>query len=110
MTMKFLLPALLLAAMPALMPAAAASPVCIDNSRVANTHATDDERAILFTMKNGDVWRNDLKGRCAGLRFEGFIWTLHGSDRICDNQQSLQTIQSHSICLLGRFTPVPKKP
>ncbi len=115
--MKFLLPALLLLTVPAptlAQPTPAMAqpdkPVCIHASEVRSSHPTDDERAILFTMRNGDVWRNDLRGRCLGLRFEGFVWTLTGTDRVCSNQQTLQTVQSHSICALGKFTLQPKKP
>ena len=107
--MKFLLPALfVVVAVPAL--AQDKKPACIRTSQISSSHPTDDERAILFTMRNGDVWRNDLRSRCMGLRFEGIIWTLNGGDRVCSNQQTFQLLESHSICALGNFTLLPKKP
>jgi hypothetical protein len=80
---------------------------CIRSSDIQNSQPANDEKSITFTMRNGDVWRNDLHGRCSGLRFNGFAWVLH-SDEICDNQQTLRVLQSGSICMIGKFTKVPK--
>ena len=80
---------------------------CIRSSDIQSSQPANDEKSITFTMRNGDVWRNDLQGRCSGLRFNGFAWVLH-SDQICDGQQSLRVLQSGSICVIGKFTKVPK--
>jgi len=81
--------------------------VCIRSSDIQNSQPANDEKSITFTMRNGDKWRNDLRGRCSGLRFNGFAWVLH-SDDICDNQQTLRVLQTGSICMIGKFTQLPK--
>jgi hypothetical protein len=81
--------------------------VCIRSSDIQNSQPADDEKSITFTMRNGDRWRNDLRARCSGLRFNGFSWVLH-SDEICDGQQTLRVIQSGGICMIGKFTKLPK--
>ena len=81
--------------------------VCIRSSDIQSSQPADDEKSITFTMRNGDKWRNDLRGRCSGLRFNGFAWVLH-TDDICDNQQTLRVLQSGSICMIGKFTQLPK--
>jgi hypothetical protein len=80
---------------------------CIRSSDIQNSQPANDEKSITFTMRNGDVWRNDLHGRCSGLRFTGFAWVLH-SDQICDDQQTLRVLQSGNICTIGKFTKLPK--
>jgi hypothetical protein len=80
---------------------------CIRSSDIQNSQPANDEKSITFTMRNGDQWRNDLRARCSGLRFNGFSWVLH-SDDICDGQQTLRVIQSGSICMIGKFTKLPK--
>ena len=81
--------------------------VCIRSSDIQNSQPANDEKSITFTMRNGDKWRNDLRGRCSGLRFNGFAWVLH-SDEICDSQQTLRVLQTGSICMIGKFTQLPK--
>ncbi|HEY4076695.1 MAG TPA: hypothetical protein VGM26_07150 [Rhizomicrobium sp.] len=81
--------------------------VCIRVSDIQNSQPANDEKSITFTMRNGDKWRNDLRGRCSGLRFNGFSWVLH-SDDICDGQETLRVLQTGSICMIGKFTKLPK--
>ena len=38
--------------------------VCLSTRDIKDTAPQKDGTAILFTMKDGSVWRNDLKGRC----------------------------------------------
>lgn len=80
---------------------------CIRSSDIRSSQPADDEKSITFSMRNGDQWRNDLHGRCSGLRFSGFAWVLH-SDEICDDQQTLRVLQSGSICMIGKFIKAPK--
>ena len=94
-------------------PAHAAAPICISTEDVVDTQPQDDGKAILFRMRNGAVWRNDLKGACPDLRFDGFIWTVRNPDQtVCENMQSLRVLRSGEICVLGKFTQVtpPQKP
>ena len=43
-------------------------------------------------------------------RIEGFEWVLHGTDDICENQQSLKVLRSGQTCILGKFDVVKDKP
>ncbi len=59
---------------------------CIDLSRVAGRSA-DGPQSIRFEMLGGQVWRNELPGRCPGLRaqangFGALAFEVHG-DRLC---------------------------
>ena len=74
---------------------------------------TPDDRTIIFHMRNGDVWRNDLVNTCPGLRLSGgynFTPTNPGTDEICSNLQSIRLKSNGFICMLGDFTRLPSKP
>ena len=80
-------------------------PVCLWTYMIDHTK-TVDRKTILFTMKNGDVWKNTLLQPCPGLMFHGFAYvTRDGS--ICDSMQSIMVLESHEVCQLGAFTKVP---
>jgi hypothetical protein len=83
-------------------------PVCLHTSEMAGSQPSKDEKSITFRMRNGDVWRNDLRSRCSGIGFGGFSWVLSGDDRVCEDQQTLRVLNSGSICVLGKFTKLPK--
>ena len=60
---------------------------CIDLSRVAG-RSGEGPQAIRFEMLGGQVYRNELPGRCPGLRgqadgFAALAFELHGGDRLC---------------------------
>lgn len=77
------------------------------------TPETPNDRTIIFHMRNGDVWRNDLLNDCPGLRLLGgysFSPTNPGTDEICANVQSIRLRSNGMICMLGDFTRVPPKP
>ena len=86
-------------------------PVCLWTYMIDHTH-TVDPKTVLFTMKNGDVWKNTLPQACNGLTFNGFEYvTRDGS--ICDNMQSIMVLRTHEVCMLGAFTremPAQPKP
>ena len=82
-------------------------PVCIEAHNIRSSQPSRDEKSIIFVMNNGERWRNDLSRRCTGISFNGFSWTLH-TDRVCDNRETLRVPQTGSICILGKFTPLPK--
>jgi hypothetical protein len=101
------MPAGLLLASMAVEPAAAA--VCLNVEDIANSHAARDGASITFTMTDGKIWRNDLKGKCPGLGFSGFAWSVQ-ADQVCDNSQLLRVLESGEICALGKFTQVTSAP
>jgi hypothetical protein len=79
--------------------------VCIHTRQIVND-TSPDARTILFTMRDGSVWRNSLQSACPDLKFNGFRWTVRFSDEVCDNDQSITVLQSGQVCQLGRFTQV----
>jgi hypothetical protein len=92
---------------------AAAPPVsaktCVRSRDIQGTDSKDG-KLLTFRMRDGRVLVNHLQGVCSDLRFEGFEWVLHGTDDICENQQSLKVLRSGQICILGKFDVVKDKP
>ena len=92
----------------------AASPVAAANmcvqSRDILSATSKDGKLMTFRMRDGRVLVNHLQGTCSDLRFEGFSWVLHGTDDVCENQQSLKVLRSGQICVLGKFDVVKDKP
>ena len=82
--------------------------VCLYAHEIRNSQPSKDEKSITFVMNNGDRWRNDLLGHCNGIKYDGFTWVLHGDDQVCDNSQTLTVNINHTICMLGKFTQLPK--
>lgn len=81
------------------------APVCLSTRNIANTSPSPDGTAITFRMTDGSVWRNDLRGRCPDLRWDGFSWTSSDPmERICENEQTIKLIRSAEVCALGKFT------
>ncbi|HEY2034538.1 MAG TPA: hypothetical protein VGH02_12705 [Rhizomicrobium sp.] len=83
--------------------------VCLRSMDISNT-TTPDDKTILFHMRGGKVYRNDLRGTCSGLRFYGFEYTATPPDDICGNMQIIRVLKTHAVCSLGPFTEVPKAP
>jgi hypothetical protein len=108
-----LLTAAVAVAVAALVPIAGAAPaqpsVCLRTMDILNT-TTPDDKTIVFHMNNGKVWRNDLRGTCTGLRFNGFAYTVTPPDQICGNLQIIRVLRTNAVCSLGAFTEVPKAP
>ena len=71
---------------------------------IDHTHAVD-ANTVLFYMKNGDVWKNTLKGPCPGLLYHGFTFVSRYSE-VCANATPIQVIVTGEVCQLGNFTPV----
>jgi len=82
-------------------PAAAGS-VCINPFYIQDSHVVD-AKTILFKMKDGTVWRNDLRNSCSGLLFHGFTYRLN-YDELCDYGQSIRVLTTDQVCTLGNFT------
>jgi hypothetical protein len=104
--MKTIIIAVALAAAIAL-PASAAQ-MCIQ-ARDINSTDSKDGRLMTFKMKDGRVLVNHLQGICSDLRYEGFVWTVRGTEDICENQQSFKVINSGQTCTLGKFDVVKEK-
>ena len=87
----------------AIAPAAAEGSVCLQTYWIDRTTVVNP-KTILFRMKDGKVYRSELRTPCIGLRFNGFEYTTH-ADEICGGSQSIHVLQSGEVCTLGRFTP-----
>ena len=111
---KFLTGLCLAAAAAALITPAQA--LCVSEREIVNTTPSNDGKLLTLKMRDGRVLVNHLQGVCSDLKFNGFVWVLHGVNDICENAQSIHVLQSGQICLLGRFeqgktpAPAPKAP
>jgi hypothetical protein len=85
-------------------PALAAGQICLDLHNVLDVGPVNGGNALLFRMRNGQHWRNDLKGGCPDLKFSGFSWVVPGLKEVCDDQQFLHVFQTNELCRLGKFT------
>jgi len=83
------------------------APKCLRTMNIRDTK-TPDDKTIIFHMNNGDVWRNDLRGTCSGLTFNGFRYDVTPPDEICGNQQIIHVLRTHAVCALGAFSAVAK--
>lgn len=96
----------------ALMVAAAlpaSAKMCVQSRDIQGTNSKDG-KLLTFRMRDGRVLVNHLQGVCSDLRYEGFAWVLHGTEEICENEQSLKVLRSGQICVLGKFDVVKDKP
>jgi hypothetical protein len=86
--------------------AAQAAPVCLRTNDMISTAPQKGGASILFTMRDGSVWRNDLHGLCPDLWFDtGFVWSVkNGDGTVCENENSLHVLKSGEVCTLGKFT------
>ncbi|HEX2590927.1 MAG TPA: hypothetical protein VHL34_05505 [Rhizomicrobium sp.] len=84
---------------------AVAAPVCLDSMRIDRTKVPDAKH-IEFHMQDGSVWSNELKNRCPGLLFNGFIYEPFAGREVCENLQTVRVIQDHQVCMLGAFTKI----
>jgi hypothetical protein len=77
--------------------------MCVSEQDMVNTTPSNDGKTLTLKMRDGRILVNHLRGICRDMRFTGFSWVLHGSHDICENQTTLQVLQSGQICILGRF-------
>jgi len=87
--------------------AASKGSICLRTLDISST-TTPNDKTILFHMRGGKVWRNDLRGTCSGLSFNGFAYDVTPADQICGNLQIIRVLRTHAVCSLGPFTEVPK--
>jgi hypothetical protein len=85
-----------------------APPKCLRTFDIRNT-TTPNDKTIIFHMNNGKLWRNDLRGTCSGLTFNGFAYDVTPPDEICGNQQIIHVLRTHAVCALGPFSAEPPK-
>src|SRR5215469_704920 len=69
---KLLGAAIFIAAWAATSAPAAAQPICISTRNIASTRVLNGGRTMVFRMRDGSEWRNNLRTRCSGLTFNGF--------------------------------------
>jgi hypothetical protein len=93
----------LLALGAAMGPALAEAPICLKSQLIDRTTVVNP-KTILFRMKDGKVYRSDLRTPCLGLKFNGFVYSSP-YDEICGGQQTIRVISTNEVCQLGRFTP-----
>ena len=104
--------ACIVAASGALSGAAAAdasAPRCLRNVDIDHT-STPNDQTILFSMKDGKVWRNDLQSACIGLTTGGYRYVSEPNDVICGRSETITSLQTHTMCQLGNFTSYPVPP
>jgi hypothetical protein len=88
----------------AVAPAAAEAPVCLRTYWIDRTTVVNP-KTILFRMKDGKVWRSDLRTPCPSLKFYGFTYQT-SFEEICGGSQSIRVLTTDEVCTLGRFVPV----
>ncbi len=86
--------------------------ICIQSYNIENTEIKNDS-TILFHMRDGTTYENDLPQRCVGLKLapNGFTYapTNPGTDEICDNLDQFRVNDgtgTGQICLFGAFKKV----
>jgi hypothetical protein len=84
-------------------PAPAPATVCLNMRNIERTEVQDD-RTILFHMRDGKVWVNRLRRVCPMLKTSPWTQVLH-SDQVCANQQFIHVTRTGDTCALGDFTP-----
>ncbi len=98
-------------ALPLIATAAAAPPappICLSTIRIDHTDVPDDS-TILFTMRDGSVYRNHLPSRCTGLSLDtrGFTYApIPGSDEICSSLVTIRLNTTGAVCILGAFEKI----
>lgn len=86
-----------------------AAPTCVQVRDIRGTDSKDG-KLMTFRMRDGRVLVNHLQGICSDLRFEGFVWSIPGTEEVCERQQSLRVLRSGQTCVLGKFDVVKDKP
>ena len=83
--------------------------ICLNPREIVSTHS-EDGKLLSFKLRDGRTLVNHLQGACSDLRYEGFVWTLSGTQEICEFEQSLKVINSGQTCTLGKFDEAKPKP
>lgn len=86
---------------------AAEAPVCLQSRSIDHTHVVDS-KTVLFYMRGGQIWQNDLPAPCTGLNLHGFV-VRAGYGEICGGQ-GVTLLQVQEACMLGKFKPYSAPP
>lgn len=84
---------------------------CISLNRIQSSTVIDDRR-ILFEMRGGDFYLNELPHKCPGLDFEEAFMYRTSIGQLCDMDIVTVLInagfglQSGASCGLGMFQPI----
>lgn len=105
--MRFLTAALALTGAALIAQPASAAVTCLRTQDIIGSHS-DDGKTLVFTMRDHTRVVNHLQGSCPDLKFNGFVWTIRDINQVCENQQSLRTLESGQVCVLGKFDPPQK--
>ncbi len=86
---------------------------CVSLTAIARTRIVDD-RTILFYMRDGTIYRNDLTHACPGLSREGKFMYRVAAHQLC-NVDTISVLEDYGFayvqgpaCGLGPFTPVSR--
>ncbi len=81
---------------------------CLSLYMIRNTTVVDD-KTIIFVMRNGEKWLNELPNRCHGLKFEDRFAYRVTLNQLCSTDV-VTVIPSNGIegpsCGLGKFFKV----
>jgi len=77
------------------------APRCLRSEYIDRTDVVNPKE-ILFRMKDGTVYRSDLRTPCTGLRFNGFVYVT-SMDEVCGGSQSIRVLRTNQVCVLGKF-------
>ena len=87
---------------------------CIDTRRISNTRIVDKQN-ILFYMRGGEIYHNELPRSCFGLRPGKTISYRTSLSRLCSNE-FITLLDSFGMgmsrgpsCAIGKFRPVTKE-
>ena len=101
--MKYLVPALGMAALMLAVAPASAANRCLEIRDIKSSESKDG-RTMVFIMKDGTKLVNHLQGYCPDLKYTGFAWQMPSSDtNVCERQSTFRVLQSGQICTLGLF-------
>jgi hypothetical protein len=88
---------------------------CVNLSSIRSTDVIDSQ-TIDFKMNNGEIYRNNLPGKCSGLAFEEAFSYKTSTNQLCsvDIIRVLDTtaggLSTRGGCGLGKFQQIEKIP
>ncbi len=94
---------------PATLKATGEARRCIPNRNNISTQPAGDS-ALMFRDGASSWYRNDLRGKCPGLKQDRTLVFRRASDQYCelDTFEMVDTMSGmrFGVCVLGKFTPV----
>ena len=80
-------------------------PACLQATMIDHTKVVSP-REILFQMKDGKTYSSHLRSPCLGLAFNSGFSYATSSDYVCGGTQTIRTMPTKQICVLGKFERV----